>query len=250
MVKFDKLHPAFSHPTEVPWIGNLMLSRWSYEALAVEQASDNEFNKLTYHLRQPRSQATWQKDFWIPEMDHLARLNKRVDILKKEIQLKEEQFSNLKCTDCFDGNKTNYENIKKYLNILQNQYIKDFNEANDALESLKMKIGLKKYNELKETYANENLNNIVTNHFNLDKVVMSSDRLLQTSDPIYSNNKTVRFLDAPLYSKTKYWFGIKVSTFSANLILVWCYTLMAFIALYFDWLKKILDYSKKILSKK
>ena len=250
LVKFDKLHPAFSHPTEVPWIGNLMLSRWSYEALAVEQASDNEFNKLTYHLRQPRSQATWQKDFWIPEMDHLARLNKRVDILKKEIQLKEEQFSNLKCTDCFDGNKTNYENIKKYLNILQNQYIKDFNEANDALESLKMKIGLKKYNELKETYANENLNNIVTNHFNLDKVVMSSDRLLQTSDPIYSNNKTVRFLDAPLYSKTKYWFGIKVSTFSANLILVWCYTLMAFIALYFDWLKKILDYSKKILSKK
>ena len=45
IVQFDKLHPSVSNATKVPWIGNMMVSRWAYEALAVEQASNNQLEK-------------------------------------------------------------------------------------------------------------------------------------------------------------------------------------------------------------
>ncbi len=37
LVQFDKLNPVFSSKSHVPWIGNVMASRWAYEALAVTQ---------------------------------------------------------------------------------------------------------------------------------------------------------------------------------------------------------------------
>jgi hypothetical protein len=54
IVKFDKLHPSLSNATKVPWIGNVMVSRWSYEALAVEQASNNPLETYYFdaHVRQ------------------------------------------------------------------------------------------------------------------------------------------------------------------------------------------------------
>ena len=37
IVKFDKLHPWFASEKSVPWIGNIMASRWAYEGMAVAQ---------------------------------------------------------------------------------------------------------------------------------------------------------------------------------------------------------------------
>ena len=141
--------------------------------------------------------------------------------------------------------------VKAFLNILKQQYINDFNAANDSLEALKHRLGEDYYSKLKEHYSNENMMLIVTNHYNLDKVVLdkSSRELLQTIDPIYLNPKTVRFLDTPLYSKYKYIFGKKVSTFAFNMTVLWLFTFLAFIALYYDWLKKSLDIIKNLRKK-
>lgn len=246
LVKFDKLHPWLEHPTEVPWIGNVMVSRWSYEALMVEQATENEFNKKTYPLRQPRSEAIWQKDYWLPEMEQLLDKPEYHDVVKNEIEKKEAQFSNLNCSDCFVNDTPQKPQIMAFLKVLKQQYINDFNAANDSLEALKLSIGIDKFAELKDNYSNENMNNIVTNHYNLDKIMIDPSKrvLLQTSDPIYFDAKNTRLLDTPLYSKYKYFFGHKISTFQLNLIILWLFTALAFIALYYDWLKKILDSAK------
>lgn len=251
LVKFDKLHPLLEHPTEVPWIGNIMVSRWSYEALMVEQASENEFNKKTYPLRQPRSEAIWQKDYWIPEMEEIIDNPELRDVLKNEIEKKEIQFSNLNCDDCFKGGIPQEVQIKSFLRVLKQQYINDFNAANDSLEALKYKLGEDNFASFKGTYSNENMNNIVTNHYNLDKIVLDRTNrvLLQTSDPIYFDSKSTRFLDTPLYSKYKHIFGYKLSTFTLNLLVLWLFTALAFVALYFDWLKKSLDFVKNLRRK-
>lgn len=246
LVKFDKLHPLLEHPTEVPWIGNIMVSRWSYEALMVEQATENNFNKKTYPLRQPRSEAIWQKDYWIPEMENLIDNPTMKDVLKNEIEKKEAQFSNLSCEGCFKGDEPQRNQVMTFLKVLKQQYINDFNSSNDSLEVLKRNLGEDNFTLLKETYSNENMNYIVTNHYNLDKIVLDRKNrvLLQTIDPIYLNPKSTRFLDTPMYSKYKYIFGIKISTFKLNLIVLWLFTALAFVALYFDWLKKTLEFAK------
>ncbi len=45
IVKFDKLHESLTSDEYVPVIGDLMTSRWAYEALAVEQFKNNKFEK-------------------------------------------------------------------------------------------------------------------------------------------------------------------------------------------------------------
>ena len=64
IVPFDKLHPYFSSKSEVPIIGNVMASRWAYEAMAVTQFKDNEFEKLIYDDKKNMSFANWKKDQW------------------------------------------------------------------------------------------------------------------------------------------------------------------------------------------
>src|SRR5690606_13637133 len=48
IVKFDKLHPWFASESGVPWIGNVMASRWAYEGLAVTQFMENPYEQQFY----------------------------------------------------------------------------------------------------------------------------------------------------------------------------------------------------------
>ena len=64
IVPYDKLHPYFSSKSHVPAIGNVMASRWAYEALTVTQFKDNEFEKLFFKYDKKMSFANWKKDQW------------------------------------------------------------------------------------------------------------------------------------------------------------------------------------------
>ena len=44
-VNYDKLHKIYRNPVYVPVIGDMMTSRWAYEALAVDQFKDNKFSR-------------------------------------------------------------------------------------------------------------------------------------------------------------------------------------------------------------
>jgi hypothetical protein len=51
MIKFDDLHKSFTRKKYVPFIGDMMTSRWAYESLMVTQFKDNRFEKQFYMLR-------------------------------------------------------------------------------------------------------------------------------------------------------------------------------------------------------
>ncbi|MBA3970659.1 MAG: ATP-binding cassette domain-containing protein, partial [Bacteroidetes bacterium] len=83
MVKFDKLNPLITSQSVVPPVGDMMASRWAFEALAVKQFKDNKFNKKTYKYDKALSIATYKKDYWLPAM--LAKLgNCEADYKKPE----------------------------------------------------------------------------------------------------------------------------------------------------------------------
>ena len=73
IVRFDKLHPWFSSQQGVPWIGNVMASRWAYEGLAVTQFVDNAYERRFYTLDQRMKNAHWEKDPWVGEMQQRGR---------------------------------------------------------------------------------------------------------------------------------------------------------------------------------
>jgi ABC-type multidrug transport system ATPase subunit len=68
IVKFEKLNPAITSQSTVPVAGEMMASRWAFEALAVDQFSDNEYEKKFYTFDQMVSIADFRRNYWIPHL--------------------------------------------------------------------------------------------------------------------------------------------------------------------------------------
>lgn len=69
IVSFDKLNPMFKSESHVPWIGNVMASRWAYEAMAVYQFKNNEYEKDYYAFDKEMKFSNWKKDQWAQAME-------------------------------------------------------------------------------------------------------------------------------------------------------------------------------------
>ena len=60
-VNYDKLHKIYRNPVYVPVIGDIMTSRWAYEALAVDQFKDNKFSRNFFATDMLKSNAAYHK---------------------------------------------------------------------------------------------------------------------------------------------------------------------------------------------
>ena len=68
IVKFEKLNPTITSQRTVPVAGEIMASRWAFEALAVNQFKDNEYEKQFYKFDEMMSLADFRKNYWIPHL--------------------------------------------------------------------------------------------------------------------------------------------------------------------------------------
>ncbi|MBP1667619.1 MAG: hypothetical protein H6Q23_2479, partial [Bacteroidetes bacterium] len=68
MIKFDDLHNSISRKIYVPVIGDAMVTRWSYEALMVEEFKNNKFEKPFFELDMEFSQTGWYSSFLLPTL--------------------------------------------------------------------------------------------------------------------------------------------------------------------------------------
>jgi len=273
IVKFDKLHPLFGDEQSVPWVGNVMASRWAYEALSITQFKENEYNKIYFDYEKNKSFAKWKKDYWLQELTaeldfvktNVSDTSKTADvehsllILRNEIEREQEFIQNLVCNSCIDQltldqfTMSTYDEAKNYFSILKNHY-KTIVDNNRAKIDQKTQEIIEKYD--KETYlslvnehTNESLTQFVTNKTDLTKLVEKDGRLIQKSDPIYLDPYDAGFFGAHFYAPRKKIFGMYVNTFTANMLVIWGMTLLLMITLHFDALKRLLDTFEKLFSR-
>ena len=85
IVPFDKLNPLFSSKSHVPAIGNIMASRWAFEALAVTQFKDNAYEADFYEFEKVMSFANWKKDQWVSNIQSkLKNINRYIEAETKQ----------------------------------------------------------------------------------------------------------------------------------------------------------------------
>jgi len=167
LVQFDKLNPMFASKSHVPWIGNVMASRWAYEALAVTQFKENEYEKHFYEYNKEMKFSNWKKDKWVSNLD--AKLedintfinsensdaNKKIEIersihiLKNEIEKENRHSEKIKVTDATVNNlslakfnEESYVEVKNYLATVKERYkriYKAFESKKDSVEKTFMK---------------------------------------------------------------------------------------------------------------
>ncbi|NJK98401.1 MAG: ABC transporter permease [Bacteroidales bacterium] len=98
VVDFDKMHNKITSFKHVPLIGEIMTSRWAYEAIMVTQFKDNKFEKAFYSSEKKLKSAIYYRSYSIPEIKSLAYqsqnlINKsdttklwgKLEIIRKEV---------------------------------------------------------------------------------------------------------------------------------------------------------------------
>ena len=269
IVKFDKLHKPFASHKYVPFVGDLMTSRWAFEALAVTQFKDNEWEKNFFEIERKKSYAEYRFNYLLPELinkldgcdRYLTKPTKEVDmnknllILNNEIEILEKSFSKKTFKKLAQLNKKNFnsdisENTRNYLETKKKYFLKKYNKS--TVESDKRFNNIsKKYKSkdnliaLKEDYFNNSLSELVTNKNSFQTVYETDDRLIQMTKPIFKEPES-NYGRAHFYAPYKYLFGKKIDTLWFNIGFIWFTTLFMYVALIFEWLKKLLNVGDKI----
>lgn len=262
IVKFDKLHPLFSSQNSVPWIGNIMASRWAYEALAVQQYVNNDYNKAFFELDSRLKTYGWKRDFWTKEMRTL------VSDTRKQLEGKKENGaleSNLKIIanefrkvsmevdgfefkhfDALSNDRISVftlDTLDYEIDRLHEYYKANYRQVSDAKETKNNAMSATTelrddLIRLKDTYHNDRLEEFVTNSNDLSRLVVSNGQLVQKIDPIYRKPVHSNLHNAHFYAPVKYIGSKELSTFSANMLVIWLMTLGFAILLVFDGLRK------------
>ncbi len=272
IVNFDKLHKSFTNFDDVPLIGDFMTSRWSYEALAVHQFKDNEFQKLTFKYDMSDSQNTWYCDFLIKELyketqlcrkaigveenrDHfqenLIKLHKYIAFLSNVAGISNDNVVNNLNTSSFDTIIARQTSL--YLEELRKHFRSQANASRLMSDSIKNDLdnfhGEGYVVNLKLKYHNENLGNFVLNHNETDQFLETETRIIQKSDlayriPLQRNGR------AHFYAPIKRLGNISIDTYWFNMFAIWFLTGLLYLALRADLLRKILQGSLGLLSRR
>jgi ABC-type multidrug transport system ATPase subunit len=269
IVSFDKLNPAISSPAKVPWYGEIITTRWAYEALAIYQFKENDFEAQFYPYDMVMSNADFKKNYWVKTLMNkvaFCRRNytnpvkqllvkKELNLLRNEIvkELETNDVVYFKYLDKLNINSLNnelFDAIDDYLSTLNTYYLKKYNKANNLKDEFINSLRSNKedkdnFNAMKLRYTNENLTSFVRNSNSLERIIEYKEELFQKIDPIYMEPRN-SFIKAHFYAPHKLVFGIPVDTFWVNIGVIWFYNLMLYFTLHFRLLRKAVEYIPKL----
>ncbi|MEM7550000.1 MAG: ATP-binding cassette domain-containing protein [Bacteroidota bacterium] len=266
LFSFDKLNDLISTKGKVPVLADVMVSRWAYEAVAVDYYKNNGFQWRFYDFEQQERQSDFQSAFLIPAIkDKLDGIieNKDNDSMKEDLEddlsLVKVELQKLESTKRIEGinvdelelasiTEDQKTAIVAYLDELDSWYKDQFNLAVNKREKL---IGLLEtseeidfdLNELKNTYYNESLADLVRNVTVKNRMIEYEGELIQQIDPVFNEPRARHPLDyrAHFFAPTKNYLGFTLDTFSFNLIVIWLMSILLYVTLYFELLRKGID---------
>lgn len=263
---FDKLNEVLSTKGKVPFVADLMASRWGYEAMAVYQFKNNEFQKPYFEYEREEAKADFKSAYLADELkkrnqfilDNLGNPNdslQKLTLTNLEIlntELRNEEFKDglttlsLKEALTKDGYTKETANLlDAYFDAYKKYYQKKYNINADLVEK-KMAFYESKGFDIqqdKNLFFNESLSDLVRNVSAKDRIMEYQGMLIQNINPVFQSPKPKHLFDyrGPFFISEKNFVGIRVSTFAFNLLVIWSMTLFFYIALYFEWLKKIIN---------
>lgn len=268
MFSFDKINDTLRNDDKVPLVADMMVSRWAYEAMAVQQFKNNAYEKLIFDTEQLESITNFNLVYVLPEIREKmkfieenkhsrqdvvrAKVFNEITVIKNELkkQLKVYKGLDEKMIDALDTSRINQENtflINEYLGKMETLYQEAFNKATntkDRLISEAEQNNSEAFALLKDESFNESLSDLVRNVNAKNRIIESSGHLVPKINPVYFNPlKVAGALDyrSHFFAPTKHFFGKYFDTFYFNIVVIWIQSILLYVFLYFDVLKKVLD---------
>ena len=264
VLKFDKLHPWLGNHQYVPIIGDVMASRWAYEALAVSQFKDNAYERLFYNLEKDESTATYCNNYWIPELltkVEFCQKTTNYDTLSRTLEMIEKEALHLaqtirikpfKYPEYFKPENFNEESALKisgYLRHARSVSTKILNMAIEQRDKLTEKLSAQlgsheKLVAFKKQYYNESLAEQLLNKTETYQIVEHDYAFYRKYEPVFYDASSP-LGRAHFYAPSKKIGNLTFDTLIFNVLAIWIMTIALYIVLLKDWLKKLLTYFER-----
>ena len=268
VISFDKFNPTVGKPVGVPLMGNLMPSRWAFEAFMVTQFKDNPFQKQFYELDKTIRESEYKKIYFIPALEsrlayvrqhryewqnpNAPRTVKALSLLRNGIGAELESldarfFPELDRLQTGKVDSTVLEKAQNFLNRLRRFYSDQMSKASRSKEELVKSMTATPaqqaaFDAQRNRYVNKAVADVVENISSPDRIIEYDNELVQKIYPIYADGRQPRHaldFSANFYEPAKHLFGRRIDTLPFNLGVIWCMTALCFVTLYLDVLKRV-----------
>ncbi len=267
IIDFNKMHNTLNSYEKTPLIGDAMTSRWAYEALAVNLYKNNDYRKHLFEEEVWKNEFGFKAFYLVPELKkHLAsywsfKENNQQESAASVVPLLQNSFEDMATeippfndsviwaierigTGTFNQNGISV--LSDYLEYAAEEYKTEYNSANNARESKYMQVLSLFNNEperlegFKDRHTNDKLEEVTRDKYSAQKIYITNNRIYQGDEPIYRSpvNKNGA---AHFYSAYKYIGNVKIDTLLFNLLVIWVFTFLLMVTLYFDVLHKVLN---------
>jgi len=263
VIDFRNMHQSVKSEKYVPLIGNLIASRWAYEALVVTQFRKNRFEKHFYEPEATISNTFFDQAYRIPILESaLSKIkddslnwaqDSRAALINNELMKMSDRYA-FKMPPRIPESDQSPEQIKEKISILldtlSEQASNRYARAKEKKENTRKKLinqlgGQEAFKRMKNQYHNKRLSTLVQNSDRLNSYYINDQEIIYLRDPVFRlpDSKTGR---AHYFAPAKLVGGLTINTLWFNTIRIWLGILLWYVLLYFDVLNKIISYFESI----
>lgn len=243
VVNFSDLTPK-STTGNVPVIGDVIPSRWAYEALSVTQFKDNEYEAPLFDIQRKKYEAQYYLFAYLYEVQsQLETMHdektkgeevqpEHMDVIKKALPT----LSHICNMEPYSGDYS-YNSLRDYTDIaedtLSNRCNKATLEEDKIVMAIVNKIGKEAFLKMKKDHYNKQLENFCINadtkhtHDIIDGYIVPRAGFIYLT-PLSTNGR------APFYSSVKVIGSTKIPTLKFNIVILLLMSLIVAIMLYSD----------------
>ncbi len=268
VVKFDKLNPLIGNSETVPFVGDMMTSRWAFEASMVAQFKDNRYEREFYEQDKIIADADYKRIYFIPTLESKLdfvnlnyskieadskELDSNLKLIQSEIEkelstIGREHFVEVALLKRTTFDTTVYAKTKRFFLTLKQYYSNRSITANKAKEKKSAELlsalgNQKKLDAYRESYQNEAIGMLVKNQDESVRIIESNGQLIQKIYPIYKDPDPDHLIDfdAQFYMANKHFLKASIDTLYFNLSVIWSMSIILYLTLYYNVLRKIID---------
>jgi hypothetical protein len=263
MFAFEKSNRKITTVDKVPWIAELMPTKWGYEALMVHQFKANEFQVNFYDVGKRISVNNFKSAYLVPALEE--RLNacivefrekgfieestSSLEVLRNEIARADPLVKDISFQpgelDPGKFSESTIVKLTRFLNVLKRIYIERYSIANqekDRQLSVLMETRRDMYFSMLDRYHNEAVADQVKKVFEKNQIIEDKGRLYQQIDPVFMDPEPSGIgIRSHFYAPRKYFLGRYFETFAFNISFIWFLSVVNYILLYYNFVGRALN---------
>jgi ABC-type multidrug transport system ATPase subunit len=256
VVSYNKLHRYIMHPEYVPFVADVMPTRWAYEALCVEHFKNNRYNREFFEYEQKISNNSFIATFLIPQLEikleetvksivtnkitlvtqkDLKLIQNEIKILYRDYPIDSAYFPDTTLLNLSSISISEVNSFKASLKVLKEQYMVQLRKAmldkDQHYNNLLKKLGSNEsVYDLKRRYHNIAVEELVLNKRELSKIVKTENRFIRRYNLGYAM-PTATNGRSHLFSPVKRIGNIYINTIWFNVLVLWFLSIFFYLTL-------------------